>query len=545
MIAKLEDDKITLMTRATPTVLAMLPALEGRRNWLKGGGLRLENTKHNLDYIKAHFPALEVQGASNDIELFESVHIPINFQFKREPDPHQLVAFNRCQGKRFFGQFMEQGTGKTKVAIDRSCQLFLAGEITGVLVVTKKGVHRQWIESELPKDHGPLYKGDYWRNKPLPEILKWQGDELKWFSVNYDALRGKKAREAVLEFCQAHKGKLHIVADESQHIMNQSIRHDKMLKLKPFSSYRTILTGTPIAKDLTDEWAQLVWLDENILGIKYLTTFKAKYCLQTVKGTRVSVTGVQNLDEFKRKVEPFTYRVTKEQIGYIPKHYSDWLLDLTTEQVRLIAQVKQELIAELADGKVVPVTSVTAAFTKVQQIANGFIIDERGVPIRLMPVEKNPRAIAALEYLDAKEGKQVLWTRFIEDRRILAEAMRSAKINFSEYTGSDEARHNAKMTFIMDPSVRGFLANPQSAGTGTDGLQTVCTQALYYSNSFNALDRWQSEDRIDRRGMIGGSNYTDLIARNSIDRYILRNLKQKKGLSAMVLSDILEAFDDF
>lgn len=860
MIAKLEDNSVTLMTRATPTVLAMLPALEGRRSWLKGGGLRIENTKHNIDHVRVHFPALEIQGAppSNDVELFEPVASAIvNYQFKRKPDPHQLIAWERSKDKRYFGLFMEQGcvdgdteylspsgwakikdyeggqvtqynldgsaefvdpieyhikpcetmahfkskygcdmmlsldhrmllkghihfwrphggdwktpvgaglfettpqdiidrfkdtndntvrrnayvpchfemdgneidltddeirlqvafhadgsfgkridrspsghakggirvkkerkkgrlrqllmdarvefreklsgdgfsiftfrppinskhfvddfwwtaslrqkqlmaeefkhwdglcstdqrdidfkqfcisscgkraritgtyckavsvsdepigmakpalvpapegkmycftvpstylvfrrngcvfvsgnTGKTKVEIDKACYLFLLGRVTGVLVVTKKGVHRQWVDAELPKDHGPPYMADYWRHKPLKPELKVQGDSLKWFSINYDALRGKKAREVVREFCQAHNGKLLICGDESQHIMNQSGRHNNMLELKPYSSHRDILTGTPIAKDLTDEWSQLFWLDEDILGIKYLTTFKAKYCLQTVKGTRVSVTGVQNLDEFKRKVDPHTYRVTKEEIGYIPKRYSDWIFDLTAEQHRLIQQVKQELIAELKCGKVVPVTSVTAAFTKVQQIANGFIIDERGVPVRIMPVDKNPRAIAALEYLAAKEGKQVLWTRFIEDRRIMAEAMRLAGFKFVEYTGTDEARYNAKLDFIEDDSVQCFLANPASAGTGTDGLQTVCTQALYYSNSFNALDRWQSEDRIDRRGMIGGSVHTDLIARNSIDRYILRNLKQKKGLSAMVLSDIIKAFDN-
>jgi hypothetical protein len=544
VIATIDDRTLTINTRATPKVLAMLPALEGKRLWLKGGGLRIESTAHNIECLKAHFPEIEIQGDAPvpGAELFDVAPTAVPFIFKRQPDPHQLTALERCQGKRFFGHFMEQGTGKTKVAIDRSCQLFVAGEITGVLVVTKKGVHRQWIESELPKDHGPPYKGDWWRKKALPEELKVQGGELKWFAINYDALRGKKARDVVMEFCQAHAGKLHIIGDESQHIMNQSARHANMLELKPFSLYRTILTGTPIAKDITDEWAQLLWLNENILGIKYLTTFKAKYCLQTVTGTRVKITGVNNLNEFKRKVEPWTYRVTKEEIGYIPKRHTEWVFDLTAEQHRLIRQVKQDLIAELRDNKVIPITSVTTAFIKAQQIANGFIIDELGKPHLIMPVKDNPRVIAMLEYLDAHEGKQIVWTRFIMDRGLVAHALRSAGIKIAEYTGSDAQRHAAKTDFIEDEGVRVFLANPQSAGTGLDGLQTVCTEALYYSNSFNAIDRWQSEDRIDRRGSIGGSQYTDLIAKASPDRYVLRNLKAKKGLSVMVLSDIVEAF---
>src|SRR5690606_15226407 len=121
------------------------------------------------------------------------------------------------------------------------------------------------------------------------------------------------------------------------------------------------------------------------------------------------------------------------------------------------------------------------------------------------------RINATLEWLGAEEGKAVIWTRFIADRKFLAEALAGAGIQVAEYTGSDNDRHNAKQSFISDPDTRVFLANPQSAGTGLDGLQTVCSQALYYSNSFAAIDRWQSEDRIDRRGMIGGSVYTDLI----------------------------------
>lgn len=549
MIAQLEGQNITLMTRATPTILAVLPSLEGRRTWLKGGGLRIEHTTHNLEKIKLAYPELEMHGETPGVDQFEPSHYPpaiqpVSFVYKRPPDPHQAIALERCQGKRFFGHLMEQGTGKTKVGIDRSCQLFVSFEITGVLVVTKKGVHRQWVDSELPKDHGPPFKADWWRGKPIDPALLVQGGELKWFSINYDALRGKKAQEAVKQFCMAHASKLHIIADESQHIMNQSIRHNNMLELKPYSNYRTILTGTPISKDLTDEWAQLFWLDETIIGMKYLTTFKAKYCLQTIKGTRVAVTGVQNIEEFRRRVDPFTYRVTKAEIGYLPKHYSEWVFDLTPEQLRLIAQVKRELLAELESGQVVPVSSATAAFTKVQQIANGFIIDENSRPNQLMPVEKNPRIVALLEWLAAYEGKVVIWTRFIADRQYVKEALTKAGIQVAEYAGKDSNRHSAKQSFIEDSAVRVFLANPKSGGTGLDGLQTVCTQAIYYSNSFDALDRWQSEDRIDRRGMIGGAQYTDIIARNSIDRYILRNLKQKKGLSALVLGDIIEAFDD-
>lgn len=545
MTGKIEGDKLTLLTRATPMVLAAIPGIEGRRTWLKGGGLRLEATTHNVEHLKSMIPDLEIEGYHPEIaEAFDvGSTFAQQFEFKREPDPHQLTALERCSTKQHFGLFMEQGTGKTKVAIDRACQLFIAEKLTGVLVVTKKGVHRQWVDAELPKDHSPEYLGSFWNKKPIPPELLVQGGSLKWYSINYDALRSKKAMEACFEFVRAHKGSLLIVSDESQCIKNHSSgRHKHLMMLKPFASHRLMLTGTPIAKDLTDEWAQLKWLNEQILGVKYLTTFRAKYCIMGGFEGR-QVIGQKNMDEFKERVDPHTYRVTKEQIGYIPKHYKEWVYDLTKEQKRLIKQVKQELLAEVSDGEVVQIKTATSAFTKAQQITNGFILDEEGKVVRLMPLPKNPRIQAALEYLDSVDGKAVIWTRFIADRELLGEAMREVGIYFSEYTGSDAAREHAKQLFIEDPKIKGFLANPQSAGTGLDGLQTVCSQALYYSNSFNSIDRWQSEDRIDRRGMIGGSVYTDLIGIGSPDRHIIRSNKKKKGLSAMTLGDIQMAFD--
>ena len=544
MLAKIEGNAITVMTRATPTVLALLPTLEGRRNWLKGGGLRVENTPHNLDALKTGLPDLTVEGQEST-ELFDHQPAPVvPFAFKRQPDHHQLTALERMKQHKHFGLFMEQGTGKTKVAIDRSSQLHLSGEIDALLVLTKKGVHRQWVESELPKDCSTEYLADWWKGKPVPEELLVGGGPLKVWSMNWDALRGEKAFAEVFKFCQAHRGRLHIVADESQCIMTHtSIRHRKACTLKLFASHRSLLTGTPVAKDLTDEWAQLKWLDESILGVRYITTFRAQYCIMGGYEGRV-VVGHKNMTDFRSKVDPFTYRVTKAQIGYIPKRHSEWVFDLTADQKRLIKQVKQELLAELNSGEVIPISSATAAFTKVQQITNGFIIGEDGKPVQLMPAVKNPRLIATNEWLAANDGKAIIWTRFIADRQLVAFALNEAGIEFTEYTGTDDERYRAKMDFIQQADKRVFLANPQSAGTGTDGLQEVCTQALYYSNSFNAIDRWQSEDRIDRRGMIGGARYTDLIAKGSIDRYILGNLRRKKGISNLSLGDVERAFDN-
>ena len=62
------------------------------------------------------------------------------------------------------------------------------------------------------------------------------------------------------------------------------------------------------------------------------------------------------------------------------------------------------------------------------------------------------------------------------------------------------------------------------------------------SNSFAAMDRWQSEDRIHRIGTEGYCTYTDLMGFGGIDRRIVNNLKAKKGISDLALGDITKLF---
>ena len=112
------------------------------------------------------------------------------------------------------------------------------------------------------------------------------------------------------------------------------------------------------------------------------------------------------------------------------------------------------------------------------------------------------------------------------------------------YHGSSNKQTEAKNRFIEDESIRYFLGNPQSAGAGVDGLQAVCDRGLYYSNSDNSIDRWQSEDRIHRAGTVGWVVLTDLQAKGSPDTVIRRRHSTKRFLSQMTLGDLKEALNE-
>jgi hypothetical protein len=542
MILELTETSALLRTAATPDVLFVAGRLEGRRRW-SPAGLHFEPTGHNLERIRM-LPGVAAPDPTPEVEAFESDRPP--YVSKTKAFPHQDEALRRMLDR--FALFMDMGTGKSKVAIDRAGQLWAENRIDAVLVVSKKGPHRQWIAEQFPAHYGSdAWDGAFWPMSRLPETLLVKDGRLKVFAINYDGAKAEKGKRAALDFVTAHRGRVFIVADESQEIKNAaSARWRAMdeIRKKAASPVRTLLTGTPIAKDLTDEWAQLKWLDESVLGIKYVTTFRARFCRMGGYEGR-EVVGHTNIDEFRRLTDPVSFRVTQEDIGLLPPVFEEWTFDLDPRQIAAMRALKQELLAELESGAEITAANMAVATSKIQQISNGFVLDENRRAHLLVEPAKNPRLNAMEEYLDAHDGRKiVIWAKFRQDIALIAERLDRIGRTFVEYHGgvTDKARAENVESFLSPRGAEVFVGNAQCGGAGLN-LQGACVSDLYYSNDDRALDRWQSEKRIQRIGASGLVTHTDLIANRSGDRKILANLKRKKSISELGIGDYREMLE--
>ena len=65
---------------------------------------------------------------------------------------------------------------------------------------------------------------------------------------------------------------------------------------------------------------------------------------------------------------------------------------------------------------------------------------------------------------------------------------------------------------------------------------------IYFSNSFNLEERQQSEDRAHRHGQEKEVTYVDLIAKGTIDEFVVKSLKNKHKLSAQTLGEAAVKF---
>lgn len=547
------ETRCTAIGKFGPLLTKFLLKVSGRKGW-DGPNYRFENSGYNIRMFKEVYPdcVVEDQRPPSRAEGMASIlTLPPRheFQFGTKQYEHQVKGFDKIKDLVNSALFMGTGTGKTKTAIDKAIRHYCLNQIDALLIITLKGVHDQWVLEQLPDHVHPdiPWSAHIWRGMHTAhEKRNWnklhRARGLHVFSINVDAVSNAKGLKHILEFIADHSGRVYCVVDESQCIKNQeSKRHENMMVIRPKVSHRSILSGTPIAVDLLDEWSQFMFLDPDIIGHEYKGTFRSEYC--NMGGFENSkVVSHKNLEHFNSLVDPYIFRVTKEEdLDLPPKVYTKEFFQLTDKQRKLYDEFKQDMLVKLEDGSIATTEHAAVLMMRLQQISSGFIIDQYGEKHML----DNPRLERAL-WLDEEIGrkeKKIFWCRFQEDIDLLMKEFGSRAVQYDGRT-SDADRLRAKAAFL-DPNsgVVNFISNPAAGGTGLN-LQGHCGHAIYYTNSYNAIHRWQSEDRIHRIGTYKTIKYIDLVASRSVDNNILRNLKSKKDFSTLVLDDIRKMMEE-
>lgn len=536
-------------------LLTIFSQFEGRKKLANAAGkTTFENTPHNLSLWMYAFPNSQVKDLNEQSKFFEEFvkEDRPKFKFKREGRWWQQKAhekfINNVKNDKLpvFAFIYDPGSGKTKSAIDAFTWLYCENKIDAVIVVGPNMlVAEQWISKQLPSDiHNDIpYSHWLWdKTKTGEKTYEKFSDSngMKIISLNIDAVKTPKGNKLLSAFISKHKGRVCFVFDESQLGKNpSSARHKEMDKLMGRCEFRFILTGTLIAKNLVDAYAQFRLLDPRILGFKYMSGFKAQFCVMKWNGFGHEIIGHKNIEKFYELIEPYSYRVSKDELGY-EKLFDTFEFNMSKEQKETFTTLKKEFVAKLDSGEFMTVGNALAATVRMQQVTCGYLPLEDGT----MKIFPNPRLEALIAWKEQIEDEKiVIWCRFLEDAQVIMKYFGKKCVDLSGNVNSSERIEN-KNKFINDKEVEWAVGTPDASGTGTDGLQDVCNRAIYYSNSYNSILRQQSEDRTSRLNGSATSFYTDLICKGGIDTKILRNLQGKKDLAKLTLDDVRKMFEE-
>lgn len=165
-----------------------------------------------------------------------------------------------------------------------------------------------------------------------------------------------------------------------------------------------------------------------------------------------------------------------------------------------------------------------------------------------------PKIQALLDVLEEKEedGRIVIFGAFTGTIDRICQTVAKAKWDFIRRDGRgwyssmdpklppEELISRFQRESTVDVNRLAVVAHPKSAGMGL--TLTASDTILYFSNSFDAEDRIQSEDRIHRHGC-RGANIIDF-EHLPVDKFVRENLKMKRDLQAVTMGDITKAMEE-
>lgn len=433
--------------------------------------------------------------------------------------------------------FHEQGLGKTKIALDLTLYWLSEKDIDTVLIVTKKGLVKNWEEETSIHSYLKTKILDNNRNSNYYVF----NSPTKLIITNFETISMELKRFKL--FLKSRN--VAIIIDESAKLKNPDSKLTKdFFELSSLFKKKIIMTGTPVANRPYDIWSQIYFLDGGkSLGDSF-KEFKSKSDLtnKLAKSAEKRTEFEDFISSIFQKINDFSIRETKKSAKILlpEKKYIDVWTMFTPEQSKLYNKLREELIIEL---KINNKKSIDDASSILKRI------------LRLEQITSNPKMLNEdITYISGKEleldslvksiinrnEKVIIWTNYIYNVNYFCDKYK--KYNAVKISGSmstEDRNHSVNEFKKGDAKV--LIATPQSAKEGL--TLTVANNAIFYDRGFSLDDYLQAQDRIHRISQVKECNIYNIMIKGSIDEWIHKLLLSKEKAASLVQNDISK--DDY
>lgn len=229
--------------------------------------------------------------------------------------------------------------------------------------------------------------------------------------------------------------------------------------------------------------------------------------------------------ELMALIKPFCFFLKKEDALDLPEQVDQVrLIPMGTEQEKIYKQMKNELLIEIK-GNVITAPLALTKLQKLQQIANGFCLDQYGKGHEI----QNPKLKELVIVLEELQNEQVIiWVNFRHEAvQLLNMLGEKATLLNGEVSDKEkpirEFKSGDKQYLIM---------HPKSGGAGLT-LTNSSTQ-IFYSMSYSYGDYFQSRGRTHRIGTKKTCVYIHLLMDKSIEQLIYKVVRGKQEASEIV-----------
>ena len=469
-------------------------------------------------------------------------------------DPVQVAALDFAMGKQGVGFFLEQGLGKTLIALAEFSFLHSRRLCDRMIVICPNTFKAGWVD-EIEK-HGFRFAVHVWRSNKKIAAAEWLNKEHSSppvLIINYEAARMPGVLRALVIW--ASRGEAYLAVDESIQIKsNKSAQTKAVHKLAVWSPYHgepvvcryiRLLTGRPQTQGPQDLWGQL-----RAIGLYprlNFYAFRGQYC---VMGGYLNkeVLRAKNTEELAAQMAPVVFQAKKaDWLPLLPrKDFTIRDYKMSDEQQRQYNQMERQFLLEIEKG-VVTVEIAIAKYAKLAQIQCGFIYDEDRIVHELVKPEDNPRLNLLLQLLvEEVAGKVCVVYRHRAMLPFLIKALIAWDPAWIKGGMTPDETAEQKARFNADSQCRIILLQCDAAKYGHTLLggerpADKCRTMIFFENSYSADTRDQIEDRIHRRGQTGEYVlYLDLSG-SDLDRRIVKALQRKDELYRSVFKNLRQS----
>lgn len=433
--------------------------------------------------------------------------------------PHQRDAVEKLRKIKIGALYMEQGTGKTRTALELISKRLDKSKVDVALWLCPCSVKKN-LKEDLS-----YYCGEF------PKEVIIRGIE----SLSSADILYMKLLELVKKY------RVFLIVDESNLTKNKdAIRTQRIIELSQHCKYKLILNGTPISKNEADMFAQWYILDWRILGYQSFYSFSANHLeykrVRLPSGREIvdynRIERVLNTDYLSEKIAPYTYQVKKSECLKLPeKRYIGEPFGLGEDQWEEYDIVKQIYLEHVDEIR--PET-IYKFFAALQHVVSGRRIltgpKSRMETEPMVPDEDNPRLWALRNLLEReiKDEKALIFCKYKTEAASIGNLLTKIGISNVFFTGdiSQKRRQENRKRFKND--VQCMISNKACGAYGLN-LQ-FCRNIIFYSNDFDLATRMQAEDRVHRIGQTKEVRIYDIYAANTIDEFIISCLSRKESL---------------
>ena len=431
---------------------------------------------------------------------------------------YQKKAVDKLSKIKVGALYMEQGTGKTRTALELINLRLAADKVNAVLWMCPCSVKNNLKEDII------RHLGYIPRNLIIKGIESLSNSDRLYLQL--------------LEMVKQYR--TYLIVDESNLVKNKfATRTDRIIDLSAHCTYKLILNGTPISRNEADLFAQWYILDWRILGYKSYYSFAANHLeykeVRMPNGRKAKtdqIVRVLNTDYLVEKIEPYSYQIKKSEalLDLPKKHYNEVYFEMTDGQWERYQETKDLYLYAVEDWKS---ETIYKLFAALQHITSGKAVlsapENRMKTTKMFKYDKNPRIRALKEALKSiGDEKCIIFAKYRDEIDDISHMLDDKGLTYVEFTGRIRPKKRQENRLLFRDKVQFLLANKQCGAYGLN-LQ-FCRNIIFYSNDFDLATRLQAEDRVHRIGQTKDVYITDIVCSHTIDGFIARNLQNKTDL---------------